>query len=377
MISYDDIQELQQYKSGTEPAVLSLYLNVDQSNASNLNRGFETTTENLFRRIAPAISSGNGEVRFEIERRKVLEFLRSYVPHGKSLALFADSSKGLWWHRDLGVELPTEARWSPKPWLRPLLEVLEETDRFAAVLIDKHRARILTVDASGMREEKELISDVPGKHTTTGTDHIWSQGQMERDHTNHIKSHARRAADELALVIDRQKLSRVVVGGPVEATSIFLAELPKRVEQMVIGSISAALEAADNHLVEELRAVQRRSEHQDESSMVDSMITAAMKGDRAVLGISDTLLAIQQGRVYRMVVARDYRTEGRECLSCHVLTTGKTPTCSFCGGELAAAPDLVNRASHRVIEQAGKVQLVSGDAAAKLAEAGIGAILRF
>jgi hypothetical protein len=38
---------------------------------------------------------------------------------------------------------------------------------------------------------------------------------------------------------------------------------------------------------------------------------------------------------------------------------------------------LINRASHRVLDMGGKVQLVSGEAAAKLADAGIGAVLRF
>jgi hypothetical protein len=47
-----------------------------------------------------------------------------------------------------------------------------------------------------------------------------------------------------------------------------------------------------------MRSVQANTEHEDETKMVDSMITAAMKGDRAVIGVSDTLGAIQEGRVY-------------------------------------------------------------------------------
>jgi peptide subunit release factor 1 (eRF1) len=126
-----------------------------------------------------------------------------------------------------------------------------------------------------------------------------------------------------------------------------------------------------------LRNVQDKAEQEDESKIVDSMITAAMKGDKAVLGLSDTLLAIQEGRVYRLVVARDYRAEGKECVSCHVLVAGGLEKCSFCGGQLDAAPDLINRASHRVLDMGGRIQLVAGEAAAKLAEARIGAVLRF
>jgi peptide subunit release factor 1 (eRF1) len=263
------------------------------------------------------------------------------------------------------------------PWLRPLLEVVEDSDHFCVVLIDKQRARVLTVDASGMEQHAEILSDVPNKHATTGTDHIWSQTQMERDHSKHVQWHVKRVAEELHGVVDRTKVSRIVIGGPVEATSTFLNELPKRLEQMVIKTISIPLDASYERLVAELRAVQEKTEDEDEARIVDSMITAAMKADRAVIGVTDTLRAIQEQRVYRMIVARDYHIEGKECESCRVLLVDGEEKCSFCGGRLHAAPDLINRASHRVLEQAGKVLQVTGAAADKLAGIGVGAILRF
>lgn len=378
MISHDDIRQLQHYPSGNDSFILSLYLNVDQSDAANLNRGFETRVDGLFRRVAEDQNSHeDSKQKFETECQRVREFLRDYVPKGKALVVFSDSRHDFWWQRDLQVELPTGLRWSTKPWVRPLLEVIEEHDRFGVVLIDKQHARILAVDAAGMEQQAEILSDVPNKHATTGTDHIWSQGQMDRDHTNHVQSHAKRVADELAAVIDRMKLSRIVIGGPVEATSIFTGTLPKRIQQMIIGMISAPLDASHERLITELRAVQEKAEQEDEAKVVDALITGAMKGERAVLGVSNTLEAVQQGRVYRLVIARDFHIEGKECESCHVLVTDSNEKCSFCAGKLEAAPDLINRVSHRVLDMGGKVQLVSGEAAVKLAEAGIGAVLRF
>ena len=255
--------------------------------------------------------------------------------------------------------------------------MIEQHDPFVVVLIDKQQARILTVDAGGMQQHSEIVSDVPNKHATTGTDHIWSQGQMDRDHTNHIKLHAKRVADELAGIIERLKLSRVVIGGPVEATSLFANELPKRIQQMIVGTISAPLDAGHDRLLTDIREVQGRAEHEDEVKLVESMITSAMKGDRAVLGISDTLAAIEQGRVHFMVVARDFHAEGKECTSCQILVVDGGEECSFCAGKLEPAPDLINRASHKVLAQAGKVQTVSGPAADRLAGTGVGAVLRF
>jgi peptide chain release factor subunit 1 len=378
MITHNDLSQLNNYLSGPESLILSLYINIDQSNAANLNRGFETRVESLFREVAENQNSHEeSRQRFDAECQRVREFLRGYVPKGKALVVFSDSKQDFWWQRDLQVEIPTGMRWSPLLWVRPLLEVIEEHDRFAVVLIDKHHARILAVDAGGMEQQAEVISDVTNKHATTGKDHIRSQGQMERDHANQVQSHAKKVADELASVIDRMQLKRIVIGGPVEATSVFAAELPKRIQQMIIGTISAPVDASHDRLISELRPVQERAEHEDEARIVDAMITSAMKGERAVLGLSDTLGAIQEGRVYRLVVAREFRVEGKECSACNVFVCDDIENCSFCGGQLEPAPDLINRASHRVLDMGGKVQLVSGKAAGKLAEAGIGAMLRF
>jgi peptide subunit release factor 1 (eRF1) len=245
------------------------------------------------------------------------------------------------------------------------------------VLIDKHRAKIFVGDAAGIEIAAEVQSDVPPRHMTTGTDHIWSQTQMERDHTNHIHLHARRVADELVGVIDRNKISRVLIGGPVEATSIFESEIPKRVQQMIVGTISVPVESGHDRLLFEARKVLERAEQEDELRLVESMITSAMKGDRAVLGIKKTLEAIEQGRIHCLVVAKGFHAEGRQCRSCQVLLADDLDSCSYCGGELAGAPDLVNRASHKVLEQSGRVQIVSGGAAERLASSGIGAVLRF
>ncbi len=378
MISQDEIRQLQQYTPGPDSYVLSVYVSVDQSDAANLNRGFETKVENVLRQMAEANGVEPGHRRaFDAECEQVLRFIRNYAPKGKGLAIFSDSKQEFFWNRELQVELPNEARWSQQPWVRPLLEVLEEHDRYVVVLTDKQRARILTVDAGGMEQQAEILSDVPNKHMTTGTDHILSQTQMERDHTQHVKWHVKRVADEVTAIIDRSKISRLVIGGPVEATSALAGELPKRIQQMVIGTISTPLDASYERLVNEMKEVQQRAEQEDETKMVESMITAAMKGDRAVLGISDVMLAIQEGRVYRMIVARDYRVEGKECESCHILSVDGSDACSFCGGKMMPAPDLINRASHRVFDLSGKIQVVSGDAAQKLADYGIGAVLRF
>jgi stalled ribosome rescue protein Dom34 len=380
MISYDDLRELKQYASGADSLVLSLYVSVDQSDAANLNRGFETRVENLLREIAEreAVRDDGEPERFEAERRRVLRFLSQYTPKGKGLVIFSDSARDFWWQRDLQAAVPNEARWSPQPWIRPLVELVEGQDRLGVVLIDKQRAKIFTFDSGGLVQRGEFLSDTPNKHHTTGTDHIWSQGQMERDHLKHIKWHVKQVADELGALTAAEKLTKLVIGGPVEATALFSAELPKRFQQMIIGVISVPVEISADRLAAELRSVREKAEHEDEVKLVDSLITSARKGGPAVLGLSETLAAARQGRIYRLVVSKNFRARGHQCTLCQALTVDEVTKCSYCGGKLEPAPDLINRLSHCVLEQSGRVQAVSNEAAEKLSTAGgIGAILRF
>lgn len=381
MLSYDEIRDLQQYPTDNDSSVLSVYVCVDQANAANLNRGFETSVENLLRKIAEHETNGengNNSSRFETERSRLLKFLRDYTPKGKGLVVFSDSARGFWWQRDLQVDVPTEVRWSPQPWVRPLLAVIEQHEPTAVVLIDKHRARILISDATGSQQQSEIISDVPNKHHATGTDHIWSQSQMERDHLKHIKWHAKRVAETLVGVVDRLKPSKLVIGGPVEATAIFTDELPKRLKQMVIGTLSIPVDINGDRLTSELVELQERSEYEDELKLVESLITAARKKDRAVLGMTDTLDAANQGRVYRLIVGDGFRSGGVECTKCRVLLADNVKECPFCKGDVENTADLINRLSHNAFDHGGKVQVVTGAAAETLSTAGgIGALLRF
>jgi hypothetical protein len=137
MISYDDLRQLQQVPSGPDACTLSLYVNINQANQANLNRGFITAVENMFRQMSEG-QQNHGE-RLEAECRRVLDFLANYTAGGKGLVIFSDSSRDLWWQRDLQVEVQTGARWTPHPWVRPLLELIEEHDHFAVVLLDKQR----------------------------------------------------------------------------------------------------------------------------------------------------------------------------------------------------------------------------------------------
>jgi peptide subunit release factor 1 (eRF1) len=79
------------------------------------------------------------------------------------------------------------------------------------------------------------------------------------------------------------------------------------------------------------------------------------------------------------VVADGARMAGGECPVCGWLAPGTGLPCPECGSEMRPVPDLLHRAMDRAVEQGGKVEVVHGDSAGRLLDAGSGlaALLRY
>jgi peptide subunit release factor 1 (eRF1) len=378
MVSYEDIEMLKAYVPQGDGWVLSLYLDVDQSKASNLKRGFETVVHNLLRDVERGVDERARE-EFELNRARLLRFLRSYEPRKKSLVVFCDARHDFWWDRDLPVSMPSVARFENAPYLRPLIEALDEYERYGVVLMDKEKARFFTVYMGEIQEHEAVFDEVPRRTVTTSMDRLWSQKNLQRHHDAHVHWHAVHVAERLRELVDRYRFDRLIIGGTVEAVGELMRVLPKRLSERVAGTISLPVTAPTQDVLAEVIRIEEQVERQAELQMVDALLTAAAKGDRAVVGPTATLEALNEGRVWRFVYAGQCALTGSACAQCGALFwEPQRATCWYCGGTLAAVPGFLNRVLERVLALGGSVEEVRGPAAERLETAGgIGAFLRY
>jgi peptide subunit release factor 1 (eRF1) len=378
MISYEDIERLKAYVPRGNGWVLSLYLDVDQSKASNLKRGFETVLHNLLREVEGRVEEKARE-EFERNRARVLRFMRQYVPRKKSLVICCDARTDFWWDRDLPVLLPNVARFENAPYLRPLIEALDEYERYGVVLMDKEKARVFTVYLGEIEEHEVVFDELPRRTVTTSMDRLWSQKNLQRHHDAHVHWHAVRVAERLREFVDRYRCDRLVVGGTVEAISELMRVLPKRLSERVAGTISLPLTAPASEVLAEVMRLEEQVERRAEQHVVESLLTAAGKGDRAVVGPMATLEALNEGRIWRLVYARNPGLTGAACAQCGALFwEPQHQTCWYCGGTLEAVSDLLNRIVERTLALGGSVEEVRGPAAEMLeAAGGVGAFVRY
>ena len=108
------------------------------------------------------------------------------------------------------------------------------------------------------------------------------------------------------------------------------------------------------------------------------VLDAAGSGALATVGWDDTLQALGEGRVHKLVVATERPVSGSACPAGDFASIERLSHCPVCGQLLQHVPDLTEWAVERALETDAMIETVHQDAEAALAEeAGIAAVLRY
>lgn len=309
------------------------------------------------------------------EAARIQAWLESEEPRGKALAMFSCAPRGLWQAHALAVRVQDHVGFEPRPDVAPLLGLLDEYERYAVALVDKEKARLFTVFLGEIEESETLKDFVPGKHDQGGS----AQDRYQRHHEAHVHWHLKRVAQHLADLLRRRRFDRLILAGPEEAARELQRLLPRAVAHRVVSVVPGELFAGDGEVLETTLEIERHVEREAEKRLLEELIEAAGGGGRATCGVEPTLEALLMRAVQTLVVADGVHVGGAECPSCGVLAPEGVQTCPACGATMRPVHDLFHRAMERAREQAGRVEVVQGEAARRLLEAGggLGALLRY
>jgi peptide subunit release factor 1 (eRF1) len=371
------MDEIVEHKAVPDSPVLSVYLDVDQTRTTNLKRHFEAPLKDMLRSIEAQLDEKQRK-SFGADARRVNQFVSDFEPHGKGLIIFCDDSENFFRAREINVAVQNNAHWSETPYVLPLFEILDEYERYGVVLVDRTHARVFTVFVGEIEFHRDVLSPDAVRHIkTTGTDHIRSQKTIQDKSDTHLRWHLKLVAELLDRVVDYFGFDRLVLGGPVEASSELFNLLSKRVRTRVVRRIALPVEASERDILEATLKIEQEVERENEERIVDELIGG--DGHRHVtLGLENTLLALAEGRLWRLVFARGLAPRGGQCTKCGMLFARPDGSCDYCDGAIEPVDDLIERIVERVVGAEGKVEGVAGNAAERLKQAGgIGAILRF
>jgi hypothetical protein len=297
--------------------------------------------------------------------------LEREVGHG--VALFVCPPLGLDEHLVLSHRVWDRAMAGNRPYLRPLRAVLDAARPTATVIVDARTTSIM-VTALG-----EIVSyeAIPGEEVRKANYGGWFalEETKSRRGAEHARYRLYRATVERLAVLRRTMgIEAIFVGGMQRTVDEFLAFLSPP-ERVLVGQTFAV----DVHTLgdAELRAkaveLADAWEHDRESALADRIVDAASAGQRAVLGVSGTLVAANHHAVAELLIEGAEATPGWCCPGCGALAL-HGPVCIICGGSSEPVADVIEELATAVVDDGGVVVHATGTA---IDGDQVGASLRF
>jgi len=354
---------------------LTLYLDIDQNKQSNRRRGYVVQGEALIKGLKAQQARSD---RLDNACKQALSLVRNLKPKGKTALIVVHPETKLREAVQIELAFPVSIHWRRGAFLRPVVEAMDEHERYGVVLTDNQRARLFTVVMGELTEHEDLFSDTGQRTRSLGADQMRSQKRHDQRHQEEIASHAKRVIDALHDLSLRQPYDRLIVGGTPKASSQVVRLLPTRLRGKVVDTVSMRVGGSEKEILNKILAVQNRMERDREKEIVEGVLAELHDGGKAVAGFAAVLDAVNQGRVWTLVYGKGYTNTAGECGSCDAYSPHAKGPCVYCGEDVHPLPECIDRLSQSVVEMGGRVEVVDGDARKKLDKpGGIAAMLRY
>ncbi len=298
------------------------------------------------------------------------------LPHAGGLALFVSAPL------DLFAAVPVPRVYRPRlvvdrsPAVRELVAAQADFGRVLAAVLDRSRARLFAVDASGAYE----IVGLPAVSRRGARPHGDGRGAPGSEHGYHrrrdeeIARHFKSVIERLVGLDRSDPVQGVVLAGPPHRVSAFRQVLPNHLADRVLGRSALSPKLATPASVF-AAVLDVRAEH--EAGVAHDAVAEMLVGigeGWAVRGVERTLAALADGRLRALLVGATANAAGFRCAESGRLVLDA----SGCGGPLAPTPvaDLINEAVEEALRQKLRLTLVQAPADTEAVQ-GLAGILRY
>jgi hypothetical protein len=369
MFNQEDLRELAAYRF--EAPVLSVYLNVDPT---------DRTRDEYRLELRQMLKQAEDVAAAEDAEAVAAFFDHEYDWSGRGAAIFSCQEEDFWRTYSLAIAVPSGVTVAHRPYITPLAELVDAYGSYAVAVVDRRQVRLFLFDLGELRATDEFVGEdvrklkrgrgSSGGHGRRGGAPISSQHEEEV-----VRRNIRDAVQVMETFCQDHEPQRLVIAGSDRIVAQFQEELPKYLQDKVIGTFSADMNAPEPEIRERSLEILQQVEEGRKEAVVDAVFTAAAKGGNGVIRLADTLGAAHEGRIQTLVIDRHYHEPGYQCGHCGYITDHALEKCPFCGSDFMKIPDAAEALVTRVIEEGGEVEVVEDNPKAK--EFGVGALLRY
>jgi peptide chain release factor subunit 1 len=295
----EQLERLAAFEPSPYP-VVSLYLNM-QPNQHGRDQHHSFVRKELKARAATYPPRSSERAMLEQDLARIAAFLDSNVqPSANGVAVFACDAANLFETVQLDAPIAEHSLYvGDQPHLYPLARLVSQYPRYAVVLADTHRTRILVV-ADGRVQSDKAIEGVKTRRTSQGG---WSQARYQRHVENYHLQHVKDVVGTLEKIVQSEGLDRIVVAGDPAVLPLVREQLPKPLLEMIVEELSLPSDAAEADVVRETFAAMRALDSRTDRDKVEAAVGAYRAGGLGIAGPDGTLLALTNGQVDELLIS--------------------------------------------------------------------------
>ena len=373
MLTRREIQQLLQQEPTDNP-ILTLYLDMTvgadhkRSHLLFLNKQRSALAE------PEAASRAQREALAGLFDRIQAWLDTEYDERNQGVALFAEVGGPFFHALQLPRPLPNRIVLQERPAVAPLAELLQSERRWGIVLVDREHMQLVFVFMDMVEEELSFAPEaIPVPHAVQAGG--YSQKDIQKRKAEETRQFYRDFAEEIGRFDQRLRPDAYVVLGTTENVKNFLEFLPQPIRGRVVHTAHAPPALSSAELAQHLAPTLRALVDGEEGMAVKTLLERVQQAHFATAGFHDTLVQLQEGKVDRLIIARDAERDGVQCTQCGFTLVRRDGECPYCGGELRDGIDLVESMIRMAAQQEARVAFVAN--ASMDAVNGVGALLRF
>jgi peptide subunit release factor 1 (eRF1) len=375
--SREQIAELAKFKSD-KFLTTSFFLNTDKSHLTK--KQLALSLKNLINTNKTLVEQMNAnkakKESLSQDLEKIQRFCRDSLKsrNHTGLAVFSCSREDFWEVFDLPNPPRNRVIFDQNPYVRPISAILNEHSRICLLSIDRKEAKWYELFMGEISQIDHIVGDVPSKVREGGWEGYESK-RIERHIATHLHDYFKEAAKLTFDMFKKNRFDWLFLGCRDEYCKEFEPHLHPYVKARLKARLKASPGDSPDKILKRATAIEKNLKDQEETEIVNTLISELEKGGLATSGLKNTLRSLNQGRVQTLLVSRHFSKPGKICPKCGFLFADEIK-CPSCQRKTESLVDVIDEAVESAIEKKGQVMHI--DPPSRLSRFGdIGALLRY
>jgi peptide subunit release factor 1 (eRF1) len=307
-------------------------------------------------------------------------FLHEYDWGGKSVAVFSSFPQQFFRAYPLSLPVKAGVTIAERPAIRTLADLLDRYGNYGIALVDKQHARLLHFHLGEILDEEQFIGqDIKRTKRGGSSALVGMRGGItgQKDTTDETVNINLRASSQMVTAFfEKHHVRRILLGGTKEVVAQFRSMLPKSLQSLILNTFAIEMTVSIPALLEKVLTMIAEAGERHNELLVKILIDSASKGRGAVLGMTDTLAAVNENKVLTLAVSENLHISGQYCKQCGLITTRALERCPNCNKLLSSTRDVIEPIIAQVLLKGGTAQSIHSNPTLEKVGS-IGAILRY